>query len=425
MIDLNTTTLSYSGIKEILKSCDHFIRYKTERSEPTAAMRLGSAFDRYLLEGVPPLIMPEGINLRTNEGKAQKAALEEEAKQEKRELVSVEDMARLMAMKESVMRHPVARSYLEMPGETQKEVTIDYQPFQEYAPVRLHMKMDRYIDETQDPTIIDLKTCASADIDDITRAIANLKYYIQATVYSIPDMMRAMMPDFRFLFVETAPPYGVQMVSLSPAWIDKGMEDVHFAVKRFSQWLAGQIGWTGYSDHTVTIDMPSYLRNKERNAGCAILPPGTIKVQPGHSLPVEQGATEALPSTPKDPEQTAEPSPAPASAVAPTKRSDKGRPRSPRKPAHDVDAPNPGQEPPQSPAATATGSRVGDAILDLHDRQRVNIYDSLLADSSFDTEVDFKVAIGLFESQCGTPFMRWSRAHIDAFAEQIGIRRES
>lgn len=81
---------------------------------------------------------------------------------------------------------------------------------------------------------------------------------------------------------------------------------------------------------------------------------------------------------------------------------------------------------PLVPTATVApnSGRIGDAVLDLHDRQRVNIYDALLAGSTFETEVDFKMAVGLFESQCGVPFMRWQTPHIDAFVEMHKIQRQ-
>lgn len=360
MSDLKNTTLSYSGIKAMLKSIDHFIAYKTTKTEPTDDMRFGSAFDRYLLEGIPPLIMPKGINLKTNDGKAQRNALQAEAVKENRELVKVEDMTRLQEMKAAVMAHPVARSLMELPATAQHEDFFDYD-MKGTSPITLHRKMDWYFGEAEEPVIVDLKTIKSADIEEITRSIASLKYYIQAAVYMAPELAAGRLPDFHFLFVETEAPFGVQVVDLHPDWIIKGQEEIEFACRRFAAWRDGKLQWTGYSDKAVTVDMPNWLNYKKKNEG------GTVSAKPKKGKP----ATDA-------------PKPAPA-------------------PAHT----------PVAPPAAAIHPDCGKALLDKWDRERVREYDRLL--EQYPDEQTFKDAVGRYEVACGVPLMKWTADNFMVF----------
>lgn len=447
MIDLHKTTLSYSGIKALLHSPDHFIQYKTVRSEPTAAMRFGSAFDRFLLEGVPPLILPEGINLRTNEGKAQNEKIEAEAAAQHREVVTIEDMKKMQDMKASVLEHPVAKELMALPGKAQAEEFLEYTPVKGKAPVMLHVKRDWYCDETEDPVIVDLKTCKSADQEEISRAIANLKYYIQAMIYMMPDMARGLLPEFRFLFVETEAPYGVQVVALDVPWMMKAQEDIEAACKTFVAWRDGQLWWTGYSDRTVTLSMPGYLANKKGNMGGTICPAnmkvqppkpaeqGAVVTQPNNERPIaeQSKATEPVPPVPAP--QTTAPAETPQESEKKRKeRSDKGKPRTkitddaPKMPeAHDETPP-----PPSVPSATAEnapqGKRgdeaiVGNGFLDKSSVHRVAIWDGLLDRGAKIWANDYALREDVIKAEhlCQKPFMRWRDADIAWFEQTMGV----
>jgi hypothetical protein len=415
---MKTETISYSGIKELLKSIDHFIRYKTVRSEPSDAMRFGTAFDRYLLEGVEPIVLPEGINLRTNEGKAQKAALQEQAAAENREIVTADDMTRLRAMKEAVYRHPTAGGIIEMPRQTQSEFFLAHPS---HPSVTLHGKRDIYITEFPEPIIVDLKTCRSATTDEIRKAIGNLQYYIQAYLYMLPDICNGHCPEFKFLFVETEAPYGVQVVELTPAWYDLAAKEVEHACRRWVAWKEGRIVQTGYSDRTITVDMPVYLGYKELPAGPTIYP---TRVLPVDTSPA--GEPEAVSTPQEQPTQKAGDSPSPASehtasAPIPTKRkerADKGTQR--KKKTVPLSEPSETKETPSAPPAVRYEG-VGLAKLDLYNADEVRVWDNMLEHGPWATENAMRCAVVDFEVANATPYSMWTAEMHSAFRAQYGI----
>lgn len=292
--DAHKWTLSYSGTKQILKSVDHFILYKTERSEPTDAMRMGSAFDRLLLEHKEPLVLPAGINRRTKEGKAEVASYEAEATEKKLQIVTADEMARLRGMVEACMAHPRARRILEAPRQTQCEFHMNYSPDANDEFVVLHGKKDIDIARNnKPPLIVDVKSCASADIEDCLRDIAKYGYYIQDLMYRFPDIAQGIMPDYELIFVEKEPPHGVQILALNEMWLQKAKDDIDFAARRLINYRAGRLSWTGYSDKVTVVAMPNYMNYKARNSGGALVDPATISAVV--KTPIEETSAETKP----------------------------------------------------------------------------------------------------------------------------------
>lgn len=441
-------TLSYSGIKALLKSVDHFILYKTKPSEKSDSMRIGSAFDRFLLEGVAPIIMPAELSRTTKEGKAKFAELTEQAEKEGKQVVSFSEMVDLSAMLVSVMAHPVAGSMIKAEGKPQNEFTLRYSPDLDGQFVTLHGKMDKHIPASgkKPEFIVELKTCASADIQDIERAIVNFGYYIQAMMYRFPSIATGKFAEYRMIFVETKAPFGVQVIALDEGWYEKAMADIDLAARRLIAYQSGKLNWTGYSDKTITISMPNYLAYKPRNAGATA--PAQAPKPSTACPPSSREETTADAPAPLPPEKQAEPaSPhlapanvgASASSTAPTpeeprkrrERSDKGKPRGPRiaPPASDTAEPKPSTPEPEAPAAEAKQDtipkdpRVGKAILDKSSHIRVAVWDNLLERGSkrWQTEQIFKCEIGVSECLIQKPFMDWTQSEIEWFATSHGI----
>lgn len=439
--DATNWTLSYSGVKAMLKSVDHFVHYKTVPSEPTDAMRIGSAFDRYLLEGVEPIVLPDGINRKTNEGKALFASYHEKAKTEKRQVVTSDEFSMLKDMKASVLAHPIAGSMITAPGTVQREFSIPYSPDFGGPKVILHGMMDKYIPATSGrcPYVLELKTCPSADIQEIERAIVNFGYYIQAMMYRFPDLADGVIAEFRLIFVETKAPYGVQVIALDEGWYEKAMADIDLAARRLIAYQSGKLTWTGYSEKTVTISMPNYMGYKMRNAGGTVAPaprktsPSAVPPPPGGdgatgaSAPAEitpAADTTAAPTSPSEPQP-------PETTTKPRKeRSDKGKPRGPKPllPPASEETPPPIPEPPLPPACATEGngggdSRIGKAFLDKTNSMRVAIWDALLERGAkrWPVEQAFRCEIATAECLIQKPFAEWGQVEIDWFASTNGI----
>jgi hypothetical protein len=471
--------LSYSAIKHLLKSVDHFLLYKTTPFEKTDAMRFGSAFDRYLLEGIAPLILPAKIDGRTKEGKAQAAEfakLYEEGERRNIEVVTAAEFETIKAMVTSINAHPVAKLILAAPRKTQAEFFLDYYPTPNGEMIRLYGKKDIHIDRTTGkkagiPLIADVKTCESADISDLERTIGNFGYHIQNFIYILPEVMKGIMPDYRLIFVEKAPPHGVQVVTLNEAWLEKAREDVEFAARRLIDYRAGRIEWTGYSDKVATIPMPAYLNYKKRNEGGTLLPAGTVKVapaetavndRPSHSegtAPVTDPAngtpsTETAPHTDaaamvetgQKPAETGnavdQPAGSPAEPPADRRqKSDAVKPRTKKEPeapaatvpaqgaakTAETEAPAPETSAPGSaPKQELQGRVPGAGYLDSFNLHKVRLWDGLLERGSekWPTDAAMREDIGKAEWLIpGGPrvFMDWTETDIAWFCQTMGI----
>lgn len=114
-----------------------------------------------------------------------------------------------------------------------------------------------------DYTIIDdLKTTGkTADPYYLARHIYSMGYDIQAAFYQRGiEALTGVRPDFRFVFVETEPPYGLSVVELSPAGLALAHEKVGFAIERWGQCLT--VGkWPCYSTRVATIDPPAWAES--------------------------------------------------------------------------------------------------------------------------------------------------------------------
>lgn len=122
--------------------------------------------------------------------------------------------------------------------------------------------------------IDDLKTTAgSAAPEKVERHLFSMGYDVQAAFYL--RGLRALNPDaaklsFRFVFVESRPPYAAACYELSPAALALGDQKVRFALELWRNCLA-QNRWPAYPAQVMTVDPPAweevrFYDREERNA---------------------------------------------------------------------------------------------------------------------------------------------------------------
>jgi len=117
--------------------------------------------------------------------------------------------------------------------------------------------------------LYDLKTIHSAHPDDCTRSAINFGYDIQQEAYTRGAELTfpgyAGRVEFRFLFAEAEPPYGVTVATLDALMQQRGRRRWAEAVQTWSRCLATD-EWPGYAREPVTLWSPGWLLQRESEA---------------------------------------------------------------------------------------------------------------------------------------------------------------
>jgi hypothetical protein len=108
-------------------------------------------------------------------------------------------------------------------------------------------------------TVDDLKTTsATANPEVWTRTMFGMGYDIQAAFYM--RGLRAVFgtrPAFRFVVVETFPPYGLSVVSLAPDALEMADRKVAYAIERWTTCLATDT-WPAYTQEVCWAEAPPW-----------------------------------------------------------------------------------------------------------------------------------------------------------------------
>lgn len=114
-------------------------------------------------------------------------------------------------------------------------------------------------DHLGDVVLTDLKTTTSAHPEAFARKVAQMGYHQQAAWYLDAARAAGARPTtFRFVVVESAPPYLTAVYDLAPAAIEWGRMLNAKAVELFQQCRATNT-WPGYPTEPQVIDLPSWL----------------------------------------------------------------------------------------------------------------------------------------------------------------------
>ena len=194
------------------------------KKEPTDNLILGSVIQTLILEPhkieSEYLILPE-LNLRTNDGKAQKAEFEAEAKATNKTLVKSEIFNQAEAVSKSFLNSPLS-SFLR--GEIKAEASF----FGEIDGVKVKARPDLILPEKK--VIIDFKTTSTSgggSADGFAKMAANFAYYIQASLY----LEITEYKQFYFIVLETAEPYMVGCYKLDSEALEFGKSEIRRAIE--------------------------------------------------------------------------------------------------------------------------------------------------------------------------------------------------
>ena len=194
------------------------------KKEPTDNLILGSLIHTMLLEpsklGSEYIVLPE-LNLRTNEGKAKKAELETQAKEEGKTLVKGELFQKAEAVSKSFLNSSLS-SFLR--GEVKAETSF----FGEIDGVKVKARPDLIIPDQK--IIIDFKTTSTSgggSADSFAKMAANFSYYIQAALY----LEITEYKQFYFIVLETTEPFMVGCYKLDSEALEFGKSEIRRAIE--------------------------------------------------------------------------------------------------------------------------------------------------------------------------------------------------
>lgn len=248
--------ISNSGLSLINQNPAKYKHSVLERqaAEPTAAMRLGSAFDCALL--TPAVfertytVAPEGIRRNS------KAWDEFEAGAVGRTIIKSDEHAQVVGMRAAVMRHLVAGQVLS-DGNAQVSLFWD----DPNTGVQCKGRLD-YM--RKDGIIIDVKTTGDggAAPDVFQRTAFSLGYHRQAAFYTDGAALCGLhSPAFMFIVVEREPPYGVALYAMDSEFIELGRQAYRPDLDLYAQCLR-ESRWPGYTQDIQHLVAPAWALSK-------------------------------------------------------------------------------------------------------------------------------------------------------------------
>lgn len=111
-----------------------------------------------------------------------------------------------------------------------------------------------------DRTVVDdLKTSSrSANPDTFTRSIFQMGYDVQVAAYTrAVERTTGVTPEFRFVAVETTPPYALSVVGLGPAALTIAGKKWRYAVDTWRRCLERD-EWPGYPQQIAYAELPAW-----------------------------------------------------------------------------------------------------------------------------------------------------------------------
>lgn len=246
--------INCSGLKLINQSPLHYKHSLEQQREETQAMKIGSAVHCAVLESSEfekrYIVMPDGIDRRTKEGKALCAEMEESGKI----ILSANDYKMIDGIAQSVKSHESASKLL---GNGRPEMTV----FTEIDGVPAKCRIDWY----RSNVIVDLKTTEDASLDGFQRSVAKYGYHSQSAWYlDCCESLNIPAQHFIFIAVEKTEPYAVGVYELDSASIEVGRTLNQRALDKYRQCLETN-NWHGYPTDIQTLSLPAWAMRENYN----------------------------------------------------------------------------------------------------------------------------------------------------------------
>lgn len=250
--------ISKSGILDIRDhSIDKYLAHKDEQLKVTPALLTGQAMHTFCLEGPEAFenkfaVAPD-VDKRRKEGKEAYEQFER-FKAGRIELKN-DDFLVCQRARAALLAHPAAKNILPI----LEDIETSFYWIDTDTGVLCKCRTDGIAPGI---AVVDLKTCLDASTQKIERDAYNYAYHIQAAFYL--DGVNAVLGTdyslFAFLFVEKAPPWGVNVVIYDQAAIRKGRDDYKHTLEHYAEYQADPTIYTGINPEAVTIGLPPWAK---------------------------------------------------------------------------------------------------------------------------------------------------------------------
>lgn len=244
---LQERPLSFSSLKEFIRSPRHYVNYLTKERKQSEAMLFGAVCHKLILEPQDfekeYIIEPE-FNKRTNQGKDDYAAFIAKITEQNLTAIPAATYAKAMELVGS-LSYSNSQHYINQL--TKKEERFD----------KVHdtgLPICGYIDGVADTFNLEVKIVSSADTDDIIRDFYKMKYHMQAAIYNWVNGK-----PIYYLVIENSYPYLSRIFVASDEYIEEGrkmfngaMTDFMFCLD-FDNFGAGYEFYVGHEPFTLNL----------------------------------------------------------------------------------------------------------------------------------------------------------------------------
>lgn len=249
---LEKRPLSFSSLKEFIKSPIHYVNYLAKKREPTPAMILGSVVHALILQ---------------TESFSNRFAIEPEV--DKRTTAGKDKINEFLATvgDKEVVSESTYRTAQEMVASFVNSPNMEYVRNCNVFEKRFDIKHGAtglpvcgYFDG-QNPSdyTLEIKTVESAEKDDVIRDFYNRKYYLQGGMYNYIDGKRIL-----YVAIEKTPPYlskafyaDDDYLSLGKAVFNQAMSDFKYCMD-MGLFDSGYEFYGGYEP--VALPLPSWAK---------------------------------------------------------------------------------------------------------------------------------------------------------------------
>lgn len=245
--------LSASGLKELLRSPEHYQAHLQGHKTRTPAMAFGSLFHTATMEpeklAAQYVMEPAHINKRTKAGKAEYEAFLKAS--EGKEVIDTDQLEKANCMAAAVFSN-VAAELLFLQGEVESSIWWN----DPVTGVRCKCRPDLL--DLSRRIIVDLKSAEDASPSGFARACAMYKYHVQAAHYCEGVYRATGTPcSFVLVAVEKKPPYSVGVYELDPDSRELGYQLRAKALAIFKECLESGL-WPGYSSKVNELSLPKW-----------------------------------------------------------------------------------------------------------------------------------------------------------------------
>jgi hypothetical protein len=252
--------ISNSGLTIIREfSPAHYRARLNEPREETPALTVGKCIHRAVLEPTrfaAEFAVAPKFDMRTNVGKA--ACAEWIAAHPDVTPVDQDSMDRYLRIRDAVYADPDANRLLSRGHAERSIYTRD-----PVTGVLVKCRPD-FENDSGDPAIVDLKSCADARRDAFAKSAWDYGYYQQAAFYLDVRAwcgLPAAPERFVFIAVEKEPPYAVKLYEASPTMLRRGRDAYRGALDLYAECLAND-RWPGYEPGITQIDLPAWAEKR-------------------------------------------------------------------------------------------------------------------------------------------------------------------